>query len=220
MIKMKKNAIRLAVASALAVALAAPAIAASPPNAEARVKWTASVLKKSDVSLNVFSEGNTALDFHWNISDNAFSSQDRTLTVQAAGYDKGTGYNIKAQVTRDTLNAAQGGVKDTLKVAVELGGIPLTNGLTDILRGTTGAVDPQIAANGLQHMNLSKTGPNTTPKGAYHEARGVPVKFAITSGTDNAGAQIDAGNLQKIADGKYSGDVELRFVASWEAPLL
>lgn len=214
---MKQNAIRLAVASALAFAVAAPAVAATT-TADARVKWTASVVKKSDVSLNVFTEGNTTLDFQWNPADNAFTSQDRTLTVQAAGYEQGTGYSIKAQVTQDKLNAAAGGVKDTLKVGVELGGITLAATPTEILAGTTGAADPTIAANGLQHMNLSKAGANKTPNGSFHQANGVPVKFTIASGTDSAGAPVDAANLEKIADGKYNGDVEVRFVASWEAP--
>ncbi|KVL47129.1 common pilus major fimbrillin subunit EcpA [Burkholderia territorii] len=215
---MKKNAIRLAVVSALAVVYAVPAIAETVGPEEARVKWTASVVKKSDVTLNVFAEGNTALDFEWNPASQAFSTQDRTLTVLASGYQGGTGYKIQAQVMKDTLNATAGGVKDSLKVGVNLGGIQLDQNLTDILSGTSANAAPTIAANGLQNMNLAKAGPNKTPNGSYHQANGVPVKFSITEGTDKDGKALSGATLSEISDGRYDGDVEVRFVASWEKP--
>ncbi|AOI60897.1 hypothetical protein WI26_25530 [Burkholderia diffusa] len=214
---MKKNALRLAAASALAFAIAAPAIAATTTE-EARVKWTASVVKKSDVTLSVYAEGSTNLDFDWSVANNAFTSQDRALTVMAAGYQGGEGYSIEAQVTRNTLNAAAGGVKDTLKVGVELGGIELGDAPVQILAGTKGDTAPTTAANGLQNMNLSKAGANKTPNGSYHQANGVPVKFSIAEGTDNAGAKLTGADLANVADGKYNGDVEVRFVASWKTP--
>lgn len=215
---MKKTAFRLAVASALAVAFAVPAIAATVGPEEARVKWTASVVKKSDVTLSVFAEGSTTLDFEWNPSSEAFSTQDRTLTVLAAGYEGGTGYKIQAQVTKNTLNAVAGGVKDSLKVGVDLGGVELSETLTDILSGTGGDAAPSIAANGLQNMNLSKVGPNKTPNGSYHQANGVPVKFSIAEGTDKDGNALTGTGLSGVSDGRYNGDVEVRFVASWETP--
>ncbi|AIO36843.1 hypothetical protein DM39_5840 [Burkholderia cenocepacia] len=213
--KMNKNVLGATLAAALSLAAIVPAVAETT-TAEASVKWSATAVKKSDVMLNVFQEGDTSFDMKWNPATSQFQMQDRALTIQAAGYSDATAYRITAQVTQDRLDSNSFGAKNSLKVGVKLGGIVLGSAPVNILEGANGA--PSTAADKLNSMNLASAGPNKTPNGSYHQATGVPIKFAIVGGKDATGADVAQDKLAELVDDSYSGNVEVRFVASWERP--
>ncbi|WP_175890829.1 common pilus major fimbrillin subunit EcpA [Burkholderia cepacia] len=212
---MNKNVLGATLAAALSIAAIVPAVAETT-TAEASVKWSATAVKKSDVTLNVFQEGDTSLDMKWNPSTSQFQMADRALTIQAAGYSDATAYRITAQVTQDRLDSISAGAKNSLKVGVKLGGIVLGSAPVNILEGANGA--PTTAADGLKSMNLASAGANKTPNGSYHQATGVPVKFSIIGGNDATGKVVAVDKLTDLVDDNYSGNVEVRFVASWERP--
>lgn len=201
--------------AALAAALALSGqVNADTTTANASAKWQAKAIKKSDVDLNVFAEGSTNLDFQWNPTSGAFTTQDRALTVQAAGFSDTTAYSITAQLFQNTLFSTS--TRALMNVGARLGGISILTTPTVILAGTDAA--PTTSAVGMSGLNLATLGSLTTPNGSYHEATSVPIQFSIIGGKTATGTDVAADKLASLDDGSYAGDVELRFMASWERP--
>ncbi|PRC91448.1 common pilus major fimbrillin subunit EcpA [Solimicrobium silvestre] len=213
-----KNLVKLSVLGVLVAASFSASASGEVTTANTSVKWNAEAVKKSDVELNVFAS-NDALQFKWDVTNKRFSNASSSLTIQAAGKPNSTAYSITSQLLRKKLTHLSGAGTGTLSLGATLGGLAMTDKPVSILAGND--FDMTASAAGMQAMNLSKAGPNTTPKGSYHEANNVMVDFRIEEGTDSAGKELTLGSddkgLDMLADGVYEGQVELAFVASWTA---
>lgn len=202
-----KHTKKLIIGAVLA-AFASTAVFAADSVATAKVQWNSTAAKKTDVELNVFASTD-ALTFKWNPSTKAFTTPTSDLTIQAAGRAGSTAYSITTQLVDVTLVHEGGAAKGVLNVSAELGALDIGKTPVNILNGDAGGVKTSIA--GLNNMDLAKAGPNVTPKGTYHEATGIPVKFKIfTASKGNSSIDLDA-----VEDGTYSGVVSMSFVAKW-----
>ncbi|MGR2682909.1 hypothetical protein [Chromobacterium haemolyticum] len=204
--------VRLMVMSMLAFGLS-NGVAAAETTYSASVKWNAEVVKKTDVDLNVFANSD-ALSFTWNPSQGLFTTPTSGLTIQMGSQIDTSQYKLTAQLGGRTLSHVAGPKKGNVKVAAILGGIAIADEKpVDILRGNKNGVE--MAADGMGHMDISKKGPHETPKGSYHEARNVDLRFHIAEGMNDLGQVVSGEKLADLPDGVFNGTVEMIFNASW-----
>lgn len=202
----------LVVMSVLTLGLSQGAVAAETTY-NASVKWNAEVVKKTDVDLNVFANSDS-LNFTWNPNQGLFTTPTSGLTIQMGSQADASQYKLTAQLGGRTLSHIAGPEKGNVKVAAILGGVAVNDEKpVEILRGNKDGVE--IAADGMGHMNISKPGAHSTPKGSYHEARNVEVRFHIAGGVDADKNPVSGDKLNTLSDGVFNGAVEMIFNASW-----
>lgn len=201
----KYNKIAIAVLAASAM-ISGSAMAAK--SATAMASWAADAIKTTDADLVVTPLG--TLTFNYAPGTNSFNEQKGLFDVSIKS-DISAGATDAFTLTAEPVTTSLTSLTDgsTLNVGVEWYG--------KLLNPVGGTITPETiidVKNGISGNGLAAIG-----TGAYDTTGGTTVsaqdsfKFRIISATPKGGSETT--DMSTMADGKWKGDVSVRFVANW-----
>lgn len=188
-----KIAIVILAASAM---ISGSVMAAAPKTATAMATWSATAIKDTTSDLVVTPLG--SLTFNYATGIKGFNTQKGLFDVSITGDDTATAFTLSAEPVNTTLTHLSDG--STLNVGVEWYGKKLAKGTEEPL------IDATNSGNGLSAIGAGAiVSGQTSAQDSFN--------FRIDSAVDGAGAPVT--DMTKLADGIWSGDVSVRFVADW-----
>lgn len=195
----KYNKIAIAVLAASAM-ISGSAMATMPKTATAMATWSATAKKDTNSDLVVTPLG--SLTFDYAAGTNSFNTQKGLFDVSVLGDKTASSFTLTAEPVTTTLTHLSDG--STLEVGVEWYGAPLVKGSPEKIIDTAGS----ITGNGLSAIGTGALADgNTKAQDAFN--------FRIDSAKDGSGNPVS--DMSALADGVWSGDVSVRFVADWKA---
>ena len=170
---------------------------AAPKSVDATAKWQATAKKDTESALvvNAFD----SLNFNYTGSTKAFSDMDGAFDVTIAGLAGATDFKLTTEVLNDKLT--RGTDTSTLTVGVNYNGESLVKGTPFTLLDTSANINGGLT-NIMNGYNVDGTRPSD--RGAF--------KFKIASATKDGTAKAEFSDL---ADGYWTGEVAVRFLATW-----